>query len=239
MSGSYCGKGLLYFYNLIFLGISGVLMYLSVLYVRKWGDYSSLAAGTYAIVPAGIIFVFGILVLVTGVVGLFGTCHENRCTLGVFFILLTILLSLEITAGVLTYQRSDEIEMQLKKNMWNAFHKYDNKYTSSKRSFDKMQAQLECCGVTSPANWRNDSRIIPQSCCIHPSENQCYKLPLNIYTDGCYKNLLKSFHLNLRVIMGVTLAFAVLQLFGLILSVLVIIVLRRRGYTRMANIPKA
>lgn len=58
-------------------------MYLSVLYVRKWGDYTTLAAGTYSIVPAGLIFVFGILVFVTGVVGLCGTGYENRCTLAV------------------------------------------------------------------------------------------------------------------------------------------------------------
>ena len=58
-------------------------MYLSVLFVWKWGDYTSLAADTYTVVPAGIIFVFGIVILIAGVVGLCGTCSENRCTLGV------------------------------------------------------------------------------------------------------------------------------------------------------------
>ena len=66
MAHSYCGKGLLYFYNLIFVGISASVMYLAILYVRKWGDYSMLAAGTYSIVPAGLIFLYGIFVLITG-----------------------------------------------------------------------------------------------------------------------------------------------------------------------------
>ena len=58
-------------------------MYLAFLFVSKWGDYSSIAANTYSIVPVGIIFLFGIIVCITGIVGFCGTCNESRCTLGV------------------------------------------------------------------------------------------------------------------------------------------------------------
>ena len=150
--GSYCGKGLLYFYNLIFLGISAAVMYFSILYVRKWGDYSTLAAGTYSIVPAGLIFLYGILVFITGVVGFCGTCHENRCTLAVFFSLITVLLSLGAAGASITYKKSDIITAGMKRNLWKAFRNYDDVYTSSKRGFDKMQEQLKCCGVTGPKN---------------------------------------------------------------------------------------
>lgn len=236
---SFCGKGLLYFYNLIFVGISAVIMYISVLFVKNWGDYSTLAARTYTIVPAGIIFLFGILFFITGVVGFCGTCKENRCTLGVFFVLLAILLALELVAGSLTYKKKDIIEESLKKNLWHAFKTYsDPDMSSSKRSFDKMQEQLECCGVDKPSDWLNFTQKIPQTCCKHRNEEDCSKLPNNIYTDGCYKALLKSFYDNLRIIFGVLLAFAVLQLFGLILAVSVLIVLKRMGYTRLSVIPK-
>lgn len=59
------------------------MIYLSVLFVTNWGDYSSLVSNTYTIVPAGIIFVYGILLSITGLVGLCGNCKENRCILGV------------------------------------------------------------------------------------------------------------------------------------------------------------
>lgn len=68
---------------LSFKGISGVLIYLTVLFVSKWGDYSELIADVYTLIPAGVIFVFSILLFLVAAIGLCGTCKENRCTLGV------------------------------------------------------------------------------------------------------------------------------------------------------------
>jgi len=237
MTGN-CGKGFLYFYNLIFLGISGVLVYLAVLFVWKWGDYTTIAANTYSIVPVGIIFVFGIIVFITGIVGFCGTCNESRCTLGVFFSLLLIILAMEIVAGSLTYVKESEIESELKDNLWKAFRQYTDEHSSTRKPFDKMQHRLDCCGVTGSSNWKNISNVdIPDSCCIHRANNKCSALPDNVFKNGCYEKLIDLFHTNIRYIMGLMIGFGVLQLIGMILSLYMIVVLRKTGYMRMLDTP--
>ena len=59
-------------------------------------------------------------------------------------------------------------------------------------------------------------------------------MSINVYSEGCYGQLMKSFYANLKIIFGVVIAFGVMQLFGLVLAVSVIIVLRRVGYSRMS-----
>ena len=66
-----------------FQGIAAVLVYLAVKFVETWGNYSRLAADTYAIVPAGIILGIAVILLVASIVGCCGTCSDNRCCLGV------------------------------------------------------------------------------------------------------------------------------------------------------------
>jgi len=238
MSVGYCGKGCLYFYNLIYLGISGVMMYLSVLFVYQWGDYSSLIASTYTIVPCGIIFGFAIILLISGIIGMCGNYKENRCTLGVFFCMLMVVFTFELVAGILVYVKDDDIKVSLKENLYQSFTNYYDSSPTARKSFDKMQRSLECCGVNGPMDWGNSSMEIPSSCCAHPEGEKCYTLPINLYEKGCWGILERSYADNIRYITGVFLAFAIFQLFGLILTIYMLVILKRKlRYKRIIESP--
>nr|XP_047139789.1 tetraspanin-3 isoform X2 [Hydra vulgaris] len=217
-------------------GASGVFIYLSVLFVWIWGDYCTVVANIYAVVPSSLILFAGILVLVTGLIGFIGTYNESRCSLGVLFTLLFMMLSIEIVSGTLTYIGKPKINDGIKKSLWLAFNEYYSKDSYLKSSFDKMQKELKCCGVNGPNDWLNISYVIPDSCCIH-SGKICYLLPDNLYNKGCFDEVLNSFNLNLKNIAGILIGFAVFQIFGMIITTYVIIILRKLGLSRLIFSP--
>jgi len=230
MSGN-CGKGFLYIYNLIFLGIAGVLIYLSVLFVMQWGDYSMLVANVYTIIPSGGIFIFSIFIMITAIIGLCGACKENRCILGVFFTMLLIMVAVEVGAGTLTYLKREEIEVDIKDNLWKSFNNYESD-ASRKQAFDKMQSQLHCCGVQGAKDWHNHSYTIPSSCCRHQMSN-CYMFPLNVFQQGCYDKMMQVLNKNLKYITGVVIGFAILQVLGMMIGMYLIVVFKKTAYMRL------
>eukprot|EP00794_Sanderia_malayensis_P010044 gene10044-11069_t len=179
---SHCGKAFLYFYNLVYLGFSAVLIYLAVFFVKNWSSYTRIAIDTYAIVPAGIIVAVSIIFLVAAIIGIYGTGRSNRCCLGVFFAFLLAVFILEIVLGSLGYVYHQKIEANVKKDLTTALKKYPIQGEGIIRdAFNKMQSELKCCGVKGPNDWKNVTGKLPKSCCLHPSSECSYTFLTNVY----------------------------------------------------------
>ncbi|EDO34309.1 predicted protein [Nematostella vectensis] len=215
-----CAKAFLFFFNFIYLGISAALIYVAVWLMQSYGNYSKITSDTYTIVPAGIIVGVGCLVLVTALVGICGTCRESKCCLSIFFILLLVVFSLEITAGVLGAIYKNQAKDEVKNGLTDAIDHYSKEEQGFQKAVDKLQENLDCCGSTGPNDWVNstfwkEKHHLPKSCCTHDSD-VCFPYDKFHNTKGCYTTLLDKFNKNLSYIIGIGIGFAVLQLIGML-----------------------
>eukprot|EP00112_Aurelia_sp_Birch-Aquarium-sp1_P003489 Seg139.4 transcript_id=Seg139.4/GoldUCD/mRNA.D3Y31 product=Tetraspanin-3 protein_id=Seg139.4/GoldUCD/D3Y31 len=233
---SQCGKAFLYFYNLVYLGFSAVLIYLAVFFVRNWSSYTRIATDTYAIVPAAMILGVSIIFLVAAVIGCYGTGRNNRCCLGVFFGFLLLVFILEIVAGSLGYVYREKISSNVKRDLNKALQKYPIKEEHVIRTaFNKMQTQLKCCGVSGPNDWKNVTKTgdVPTSCCRHPESECGYKFSVNVYQEGCYQKLSDFLKGSVNSIIGVGIGFAIFQVIGMISTCYLIVKFGKLGYLRI------
>ncbi|XP_031563776.1 tetraspanin-3-like [Actinia tenebrosa] len=217
-------KAFLYLFNFIYLGISGLLIYVAVWLIKSYRHFYDITSNTYTVVPAGIIIGVGCLVLLTAVIGCCGTCYENKCCLSFFFFLLLLAFSLEISAGVLGALYKNEAKEDVHKGLDAAIEHYNNTNTGTDKVIDYVQHKLKCCGDNTYQDWLKSDyykkyRELPHSCC--PNEGSACRT-LNVlnkpYTDGCYEQLRNKFDHYLTYIIGIGIGFAILQLFGMIAS---------------------
>ncbi|KAI4882693.1 hypothetical protein NFI96_021835 [Prochilodus magdalenae] len=106
--GQLC-KFVLIILNVLFV-LAGLAMLCGGLYLRfsAEGPYNLDLKTNHFIVAVSVLMVVGAVLLLIAVVGDYGSCSENKPALGVYIILLTILATLTIIAGVLAYTNIKE-----------------------------------------------------------------------------------------------------------------------------------
>jgi len=78
-------------------------------------------------------------------------------------------------------------------------------------SWHKMQSTFKCCGVYDSDEWVELEGKVPSSCCSLSSSDQCQKL----HDSGCFAALSTWYKQDIGVISGLSLAFFLLECFGL------------------------
>ncbi|PFX25288.1 tetraspanin-3-like [Stylophora pistillata] len=210
-------KTFLFFFNFIYLGVSGAIIYLAVWLIKKDGHITKITTDEYILVPCVILVGIGVLTFITALFGCCGTCQENKCCLSTFFALLLIVFALEIVAGVLGFVYKSEAKSFVEDGFQDAIKNYDDKDTTLDKAVDGLQENLKCCGISDPTDWhpyavKHDGRY-PDSCC---SQGALTCKPRNAYSKGCLNKLTEEVKKNLSFIMGSGIGLAVLQLLGMI-----------------------
>uniref|UniRef100_F6X6L0 Tetraspanin n=1 Tax=Monodelphis domestica TaxID=13616 RepID=F6X6L0_MONDO len=88
---------------------------------------------------------------------------EIRCLLGLYFGLLLLLFTAQITIGVLIYTQHGSLERKVKLIVLDVienYHKYPDAYSTAE-NWDFVQFQLRCCGWDSPQDWWLASSLRP------------------------------------------------------------------------------
>lgn len=224
--GSTTSKICLSVIGFIFWGAAAALIFLGAWVYHTYKHFSELTTASLTLVPAGIIIIVGVFLFILGCVGCVAACKENKCLLAVFFALLLIVLTAEVTAGVVGYVFRTDLKKTVKDGLEAALGKYDNTSSVEKDQIDYLQSELKCCGIMNASDWQNarpwDKKTVPDSCCKVTNITQCdHSLKADnkdIYKDGCLDKLEKKFERNLVYIAGVAITFAVIQLLGMICS---------------------
>ncbi|XP_068694420.1 tetraspanin-3-like [Montipora foliosa] len=232
-----CAKAFLFFFNIVYFGISAAVLFVAVWLIKKFGDISNITADTYTLVPCGILIGVGILVLITALFGCCGTCRDSKCCLSFFVILLFFLFAMEVTAGVMGYVYRHKTKDFVNNGFIDAIEKYSpGEDTSLDKAVDNLQKKLKCCGSKGPDDWFEHSKHFlpgnyPKSCCKHLIVGHC--LAGFDYNEGCLEKLSEEVKHNLAYVLGTAVAIAVWQLLGIIGASYIMCCSRESGYLRI------
>ena len=209
-----------------------------------------------------VVTAFAVSLIVAGgcatFVSFFGCCGSaisSRPLLLVYAATLAALIAAQITLITLGVVYRNDIDDFLRREIGkDIFTNYKSNLRIAK-AWDRLQTNLECCGVESPADWaRNNvqsigftsapatqsmssSSVIPMSCCRVVSGNQC--LLRNSYKDGCYDKIIKIIFIDsYYVILGTSLIIIGIECFCLLIVIMLVRMLAHRmsrPYRRSSN----
>nr|XP_033784184.1 CD82 antigen [Geotrypetes seraphini]XP_033784185.1 CD82 antigen [Geotrypetes seraphini] len=203
----------------------------------------SLKIGSYILISVGAV------TMVMGFLGCLGAVNEIRCLLGVYFACLLLILVAQIAAGVLIYYQKDKLKTELTTVIEDLIQNYDYQdgmNTTTEKTWDYVQRQLKCCGWTNVSDWdknpiiKNSSgAMYPCSCnSSSPDLNGFCMTPLNSTTvefpsKGCMEGVESWLKDNLGIILGICAGVAVIEFFGMILSICLCRNIHSEDYTKV------
>jgi len=238
--GNACLKYLVFIFNFIFFligcGLVGIGIYVRVAKPDFIDLAETLSTNSKYVTSGNLMLVVGAIVLIVAFLGCCGACSENQCMLLMFFNFLTIIFILELAIGIYGFVNKSELEDTLQKDFEDAIkYKYKNGTTDSviKKTIDKFQEQFECCGYNSWFDWRlssyyNDTRLIPASCCkVKSATCPSQEDPDEYYSKGCFNEVVEFMKDNVYVVAACGIAFAVIQILGIVFSMLLYCAIRK------------
>lgn len=237
--GQTCIKYLVFVFNFLFFIIGcallGVGIYLKVgddKFINVAEDLSSISK---YVTLGNLMIAVGIIIVIVAFFGCCGAIKESQIMLTIFFTLLMLIFILELAGGIYGFVNRDEIEDQLQKDFVDAI---ENKYNQTDdsvidKTIDQFQESFECCGYNDWTDWRKSKffgtyKTIPRSCCKDKSD--CPKEDGSKFQQkGCFKEVVDWFKDNAYYAAACGIAFAALQVLGLIFSMCLICALKRSG----------
>jgi len=142
------------------------------------------------------VLVFGVVILLISFLGCFGACMKIRWMLITYAVALLVLIVGQIILLSISAANRQETENHVKEVWMGDLKNYTLANNHSMVEIDDLQKKLECCGVESVDDWKDNLELnktfsVPSSCCKNDTAN-CgqgyFSNPDNykIYTDGCY-----------------------------------------------------
>ncbi|KAI8499725.1 CD9 antigen-like [Branchiostoma floridae x Branchiostoma belcheri] len=245
-----CLKYLLFAFNFMFwlsgCAILGVAIWLRIdvqtmQYVRVGEDLETFYIGTYVLIAAGA------LVMLVGFLGCCGAIMESPWLLASFFAFLVLIFSAEVGGGAWAYLHRSKLEDYVREEFQLIVQTRYNQdsYETTTKLWDQLQISLRCCGGEDMTDWNLSfwgsyhPRDVPDSCCVR-QERRCGRFGLTkkigMFRQGCSSKMVTFFSSRLLIIMCVGLGVAILQLMGMVFSLMFCCALRgRRGSEPIDN----
>ncbi|XP_032067529.1 CD82 antigen-like [Thamnophis elegans] len=193
--------------------------------------------GVYVFIGAGAI------TMVLGFLGCLGAFFGIRFTLGLYFACLLLILSAQITAGLMIYFQQSSLRARIPEVVIDLLQTYDSSDDTNQvleAAWDFVQTMFACCGWNGPEDWQLNKilwagkmRFYPCSCSNH-TENASIGTgfcALEPYLDttnvtdwpvkkqGCRMMVLTWLQGNFNVFLGVCTGLAITELLGIGLSI--------------------
>lgn len=235
-------KYLVFIFNFLFFVIGCALLGLGI--YLKVGDNKFIdvteelsSISKYATL-GNLMIAIGVIILVVAFFGCCGAIKESSCLLTLFFSFLLLIFILELAAGIFGFVQRSEIEKQMKEDFLDAIrNKYDGKVdTPVTKTIDEFQKKFKCCGYTTFGDWKNSTyynnkETIPKSCCIDQNDSTCptSRTPAQFNQNGCFDEVVEWFEKHIYTAAACGIAFAMIQILGLIFSMCLIRALKKTG----------
>ncbi|XP_034535341.1 tetraspanin-8-like [Notolabrus celidotus] len=213
MAVNKCVKFLLFFFNLLFW-ISGCIIMGVFIYLKVNKDGNSIT--NESLPGIDLMIAIGVIVMVLGFLGCCGAIRENRCMLLLFFISLLIIFILLLAAGILGAVGEEKVNDWMKERL-EKFKPLSKQPENVKADLEKLQAELQCCGLmVGPADWEGS---VPSSCkCNATMSDTC--TPGTNYQTPCATKIVELMQGNMKIVLGIAFAIAILLIFGMVLSMI-------------------
>ncbi|XP_076651513.1 CD63 antigen [Halictus rubicundus] len=218
--GMTCIKYLTFLFNLIFAITGIVFIAVGTVILVVYKGYNNFMDSWFFAAPVFMIVV-GAVVFFISFFGCCGAVKENHCMIITFSVLLLLIFVLELVAGISGYMMQREVRQMVENRMNSTMKEYSSDANIGK-SWDIMQHDLQCCGMTGPADWASagfSSNILPNSCCKEILKgDKCDTNTIHKYEDGCMHNLQAAIEHNALILGSVGIGIAIIQVIGVIFA---------------------
>lgn len=214
----------MFFFNFLFW-LCGTLILALAIWVRVSKDgkeiVTSGSSSTNPFVAVNILIAVGAIIMVLGFLGCCGAVKESRCMLLLFFIGLLLILILQVAAGILGATFKSESNRILNETLYeNA--KLLSETTTEAREFQKamiaFQEEFKCCGLDNGASdWGNNFPDAKDSCKCTGSDCGTY-YQYSVYRKTCLSLIKDLIEKNIIIVIGVAFGLAVIEILGLVFS---------------------
>lgn len=199
--------------------------------IYKWSDFID---STLTTVPQ-ILTAVGLLLLVVAIVCTFRAPKNIKYQLTMLSLLLALILIGEFVLGGVVYQIRSDVEQYALKQMQYTIDGYNQTgHEASRQSWNVLQSDIECCGISGPKDWKSVSRSgkLPASCCYALQiDESCTEI--NSYTNGCYEEFKNNLQHNNRIIFWSAVGFALIQIFAVFLAFYTKCTVTHEGYEKI------
>lgn len=221
-----CIKYTLHFVNLlIFLG-GLVLLAIGIWSITSKTFVNELLGTNLYIGAVYIVLITGAIITFISCLGCYGSAHEIRCMLLLYFLILFLIFVTILVGGILSFVFREKAQQTIEMQMQSSLRYYGNKEAFT-GAWDATQEKLHCCGVTSYLDWRGH---IPESCCREPTPNKkapCQSAPSQwtLYDQGCLNVTTEYVKNHATIVGGVAIGLACLLIFGMIFSCALVVMI--------------
>lgn len=215
-----CIKYLLILFNLMFM-ITGLCIVIVGTSINEfYADYAHFLEDRF-FSPSTWLVSLGMIIFFIAFLGCFGALRESTCLVTVFTIILGLIFCIEFFVGVSGYIMQKKLAGMLVHSLNETMHDYttDN---HAKITIDRLQSELECCGIIRPADWEGilapvqmESFQVPESCCERfLSDNRC----IATYNRGCLPKLHFLIGESTLLLVATAISIAFMQLVGVMFA---------------------
>lgn len=222
-------KYLFFAFNLVFFISGSIILALSVHAVNNKLGYRI----TDYVLPAVTLLIFmSAVTLIFGFLGCCGAMRDNHCLLAVFFVGLFLMFLIILAVGTLGVLSRTPTAQEVVKEGLQQLLPLSEQPKEIQESYQNVEREGSCCGVFGGhVDWGNSS-MVPNSCnCTDPSRN-CSVLDSHdyeVYSTPCVVYIMTWLDRVSDTIMGITLAFSILLILGMIFSLFLLCQLKRNS----------
>lgn len=192
---------------------------------------------TLMVDPALLLIVVGSLTFLITFLGCVGALRNITCLLKTFLGILTVILLLQIAAGVVGYLFTDMVMERTEKLMMKAINRY-REDPDLENAIDFVQKKFQCCGVESYKDWSQNVYFdcsdtnpsveacgVPFSCCVRLNNQTVLNTMCGygmqqleeslaseeVFTIGCLEKIIWWAKNNLLLVAGLTAGLLLLE----------------------------
>ncbi|XP_057655805.1 CD63 antigen-like [Diorhabda carinulata] len=209
-------KYLVFIANLLFALAGLALVIIGILIKFNVSDATRVLPADFGLAPI-LCIIIGAIVFITAFLGCCGAVRESTCMLTTYAIILLTIFIVQVAIGVYAFLQikdQNSFYSALKTNMEKTFDQMDRN-PEANETMHVIERVLKCCGVTGPEDYQTPK--VPLSCCRN-IEVQCPSPNNDVNSDGCAIKLQGEIEKNSKIIGGVAIGIAVIEVLGAIVA---------------------
>ncbi|XP_045784409.1 CD63 antigen-like [Maniola jurtina] len=222
-AGMSCVKYLLFSFNLLFAITGLIILVVGAKSEINAHPYVDLTDESFYTSAPVILIIVGLIVFVVAFFGCCGAVKENHCMIVTFSVFLLLIFIAELAVGIAGYMKHQDLETSMMRSLNDSLKHYNDDPTI-RQNFDIIQTDLQCCGISGPGDWKNNTLPIPDSCCAarevvaNKTIASCTATSPTLHQKGCLGEILNNLKALSLLLGGVGLGIAFVQLLGVIFA---------------------